>query len=66
MILGLILIVIGILILVFGGIPLTKKNTAEIDPVRLEKQDQETVPVLQIIGAVSLTGGIFLGVLGSR
>ena len=65
-VIGLILIVVGILILVFGGIPFTKKNTAEIGPVKLEEQHQETVPVPQIIGALSLAGGIFLVVLGSR
>ncbi len=65
-ILGLILIVVGILILVFGGIPFTKKNSAEIGPLKVEEQHQETVPVPQIIGALSLAGGIFLVVLGSR
>ena len=65
-IIGFILIVAGILILVFQGIPFTKKNTADIGPLKLEEKHQETVPVSPIIGAVSLAGGIFLVVLGSR
>ena len=65
-VIGLVLIVIGILILVFGGISFTKKNTAEIGPLKLEEQHQEVVPVPQMIGALSLAGGIFLVVLGSR
>ena len=65
-VIGLILVVVAILILIFGGIPLTRKNSAEIGPLKLEEQHQETVPVPQIIGALSLAGGIFLVVLGSR
>ncbi len=65
-IIGLVLIVVGILILVFGGISFTKKNTAKIGPLELEEKHQEVVPIPQIIGALSLAGGIFLVVLGSR
>lgn len=65
-IIGLILIVVGILILIFQGIPFMKKNTANIGPLKLEEKHQETVPVSPMIGAVSLAGGIFLVVLGSR
>ena len=65
-VIGLILVVVAILILIFGGIPFTRKNSAEIGPLKLEEQHQETVPVPQIIGALSLAGGIFLVVLGSR
>ena len=65
-ILGLILIVAGILILVYQGIPFTKKNTAEIGPVKLEEKHTETEHISPIIGAVSVAGGIFLVVLGSR
>ncbi len=65
-IIGSILIVVGILILIFQGIPFTKTNTADIGPVKLEEKHQETTPISPIIGAVSLAGGIFLVVLGSR
>ncbi len=63
---GAVLILVGILVLVFQGIPFTKKNTADIGPVKLEEKHQETVAVSPIIGAVSLGAGIFLVVLGSR
>lgn len=65
-ILGAILILIGVLILIFQGIPFTKKNTADIGPLKLEEKHQETVPVSPILGAVSLGAGIFLVVLGNR
>jgi hypothetical protein len=65
-IIGLILIVLGIVLLIFQGIPFTKKSTADLGPVRLEEKHQETMPVSPIVGALSLAGGIFLVVLGSR
>ena len=65
-ILGAILIVVGILVLIFQGIPFTKKNTADIGPLKLEEKHQETYPVSPILGVVSLGAGIFLVVLGSR
>ena len=63
---GAVLILVGVLVLIFQGIPFTKKNTADIGPLKLEEKHQETVPVSPILGAVSLAGGIFLVVLGSR
>ncbi len=63
---GLLLIAVGILILVFQGIPFTKKNTADLGPLKLEEKHDEVVPIPSMIGAVSLAGGIFLVVLGSR
>ena len=63
---GAILILVGVLVLIFQGIPFTKKNTADIGPVRLEEKHQETVAVSPILGAVSLGAGIFLVVLGNR
>ena len=64
--LGGILILVGILILIFQGIPFTKKNTADIGPLKLEEKHQDTVPVSPVVGAVSLGAGIFLVVLGNR
>ncbi len=64
--LGGILILVGVLVLIFQGIPFTKKNTADLGPVHLEENHQETLPVSPILGTVSLAAGIFLVVLGSR
>ncbi len=63
---GGILILIGILVLVFQGVPFTKKNTADLGPVHLEEKHQETLPVSPILGTVSVAAGIALVVLGSR
>ena len=67
-VLGLILIIVGILILVFQGTLFATQNTAVPGAVKSGEKDPnpETVPVPQIIGAVSVAGGIFLVVLGSR
>lgn len=63
---GGILIGVGILILIFQGIPFTKKNALDVGPIHAEEKHQETVPVSPVLGAVSLGAGIFLVVLGSR
>ena len=65
---GSVLIVVGILILVLQGILFATQSTAALGAVKSADKDPnpETVPVTQIIGAVSVAGGIFLVVLGSR
>ena len=65
---GSVLIVVGILILVLQGILFATQSTAAPSAVKSAEKDPnpETVPVPQIIGAVSVAGGIFLVVLGSR
>ncbi len=63
---GAILILVGVLVLIFQGIPFTKKNALDVGPIHAEEKHQETYPVSPILGVVSLGAGIFLVVLGSR
>lgn len=66
---GLILIVIGVVAIAYGGITYThRKKILDIGPVQASRKEQKTIPVPPIVGGVALVGGIGLLVLsnGSR
>ncbi len=63
---GSVLIVVSIMILVLQGTSFTKKNATQADPAKAARENEDVVPVLPIIGAVSLAGGIFLVVLSTQ
>ena len=67
-ILGIILIVIGIVALAYGGYTsfTTKENVAKLGPLEINKQDEHRVPVGPIVGGVCLAGGIVLLVAGNK
>jgi hypothetical protein len=64
---ALILLVLGVLALAYGGFTYTKKtSTAQIGPLELTVKDRETVniPVWAGLAAVTAGGGLLL--LGAR
>ncbi len=66
---GLILIVIGVVAIAYGGITYThRKKILDIGPVQASRKEQKTIPVPPIVGGVALVAGIGLLVLsnGSR
>jgi hypothetical protein len=67
-ILGIILIVVGVIALAYGGYTsfTTKENVAKLGPVEINRQDEHRVPVGPIVGGVCLAGGIVLLIAGSR
>jgi hypothetical protein len=66
-ILGIVLIVLGVLGLVYGGITYTRhRDTVRVGPVSATVQQKETVPIPPILGGVALVVGIGLLVAGSR
>jgi uncharacterized membrane protein len=66
--LGIILIVVGIIALAYGGYTsfTTKENVARLGPIEINKQQEHPVPLGPIIGGVCLVGGIILVVTGNR
>jgi len=60
--LGLVLFVIGILALAYGGFSYTKKtHDASLGPIKIEVRDRETVNIPIWAGAVAaIAGGILL------
>ena len=67
-ILGIILVVVGIIMLAYGGYSYytTQENVAKLGPLEINKQEKHPVPVGPIVGGVCIVGGIFLLVSGRR
>jgi hypothetical protein len=66
-IVGIILIVIGIISLVYGGITYTKREKVlEFGPIQATADRQKTIPFPPVLGGVCLVGGIVLVIVGSR
>jgi hypothetical protein len=63
---GLILIVIGIVLLAWGGFAsfTTKENVAKLGPLEVNKETEHPVPIGPIAGGVCIVGGIILLVTG--
>ena len=60
-IVGILLIVIGVIGLAYGGISYTKEKTVvDIGPIKATADTRETIPVPPILGGLALVGGIVL------
>jgi uncharacterized membrane protein YidH (DUF202 family) len=58
---GMILIVVGIIGLVWGGITYTRTEKAvDLGPVEINTQSRKTLPVPPLIGGAALVAGIAL------
>jgi Protein of unknown function (DUF3185) len=63
---GLILIVVGIVLLAWGGFAsyTTKENVAKIGPLEVNKEKEHPVPIGPIAGGACIVGGIILLLTG--
>jgi uncharacterized membrane protein len=67
-ILGIILIVLGVVLLAYGGYTsfTTKENVAKLGPIEINKHEEHPIPIGPIVGGVAIVGGIILLVSGNR
>lgn len=66
-IVGIILIIIGIVSLVYGGFSYTKREKVlDLGPIQATAEKQKTIPLPPVLGGICLVGGIVLVVVGSR
>ena len=66
-ILGVVLIVVGIVGLVWGGFSYTtREKVVDIGPFQASTEKQHTVPVPPVLGAIALVGGVVLLASGKR
>lgn len=66
-IIGVVLIVIGIIALAYGGITYTKREKVlDIGPLEATTERRETIPLPPVLGGLALAGGIVLLIVGSR
>jgi uncharacterized membrane protein YidH (DUF202 family) len=64
---GLILIVIGIVALAYGGFSYTKREKIiDAGPLQVSADKEHTVPLPPILGALALAGGIVLVIVGNK
>ena len=65
--LGIILIVLGLAGLVWGGFSYTtKEKVADIGPIHATRDKTNTVPIPPVAGALALVGGIVLVAVGKK
>jgi uncharacterized membrane protein len=67
-IVGIILVVIGVVLMAYGGYAVftTKENVAKLGPLEINKQEEHPVPIGPVVGGICLVGGIILLVSGRR
>lgn len=66
-IVGIVLIVIGVIALAYGGISYTKREKVlDIGPIEATTETRETIPLPPLLGGLALAGGVVLLIVGSR
>jgi uncharacterized membrane protein YidH (DUF202 family) len=66
-ILGIILIVIGVIALAYGGITYTKREKViDAGPLQVSADREKTIPLPPILGGLCLVGGIVLVLAGNK
>lgn len=66
-IVGILLIVVGIVALAYGGISYTKREKVlDLGPLQATTETRETIPLPPLLGGLALAGGIVLLIVGSR
>jgi hypothetical protein len=64
---GIVLIVLGIVALAYGGITYTKREKVlDIGPIEATAERQKTIPLPPVLGGLALVGGVALLIAGSR
>lgn len=64
---GIVLIILGIIGLVYGGITYTRRrDTVNIGPITATVKQRETLPISPVVGVIALVAGIGLLVAGGR
>ena len=65
--LGVVLIVLGVIGLVWGGITWTSRDKVlDVGPVHVTKEEHKSLPVPPIAGAVCLVAGVALVLVGGK
>ena len=60
-IVAVVLIVLGVVALVFGGISYTKKEkVVDLGPIEATAKEKKTIPLPPVLGAIALVGGIVI------
>jgi hypothetical protein len=64
---GIILIILGVVALAYGGISYTRKEEVlDIGPIEATTETRETIPLPPLLGGLALAGGVVLLIARSR
>ena len=65
--LGIVLIVLGVLALAYGGFTYThEKKVVDLGPIQASRKETNTVPLPPILGVFAIVGGGVLLITGKR
>jgi hypothetical protein len=66
-IVGIVLVILGIVALAYGGISYTKdEKVIDLGPIEARAETRKTIPLPPVLGGLSLVGGVVLLVAGAR
>lgn len=66
-IVGILLIVLGVIALAYGGITYTsREELIDIGPLEASTETRETIPLPPLLGGLALAGGVILLIVGAR
>lgn len=64
---AIVLIVVGVIALAYGGISYTReKKVVDIGPIEATTKTRETIPLPPILGVAAIAGGVVMLVAGGR
>jgi uncharacterized membrane protein YidH (DUF202 family) len=64
---AIVLIVLGVLALAYGGISYTREEKVlDIGPIEATAKTRETIPLPPVLGIAAIVGGVVLLVAGAR
>lgn len=64
---AIVLIVIGVISLAYGGISYTReKKVVDLGPIQASTKTRETIPLPPLLGIAAIAGGVVLLVAGAR
>ena len=66
-IIGIVLVVLGVLALVYGGISYNRNRTVlQVGSMNVTATEHKSVPIPAVVGVIALVGGVALVVVGKR
>ena len=64
---GIVLIVLGIVALAYGGISYTRREKVlDLGPIEATAEKRHTIPMPPVLGGLALAGGVVLLIYGSK
>ena len=64
---GIVLIILGVIALIYGGITYTThKKVLDVGPIQAEKKETHNIPLPPVLGVIAIAGGGALLLMGGK